>query len=90
MSEWIKCSDMMPEEGVAVDVYFRPSIPSEEPRRVPDCKIVGGVWMYWSESGDHYHVPCYQYLDSGYPWHWMNGGIPTHWMPLPSPPEDSQ
>lgn len=81
MSEWISVNDQLPEDGVSVDVFFMPSEPSDDPRRVPDCKIVKGVWMYWSEAGDHCFDPKYYTLDEG---------VPTHWMPLPSPPEDSQ
>ncbi len=76
MSEWIKCSDRLPEEGdtylVVVEEKTGLVIKS---RHVDVASNYGdyiddywNTWNYWKE-GQEVHV--------------------THWMPLPEPPEDN-
>ncbi len=87
MSEWIKCSDRLPEiKDDAVLAYS-------------DGSSIHAGKNAWPKGGtDMVHIQDYFGdvtcgLDSEgkqlYTKMYLSNGV-THWMPLPSPPEDSQ
>lgn len=95
MSEWIKCSDRLPEPGVAVLVYSPPQ-PDDWPDTVriefdgldPDADE-----PYWVGHGENYEhfmaVGCHGMCGPDVS---VTGPAPsapyTHWMPLPGIPTE--
>ncbi|MDV5140811.1 DUF551 domain-containing protein [Chimaeribacter arupi] len=74
MSEWIECSDGLPEDETPVIININGEV------RV-------GV-ICWEQPGWEDAYSPFQYWDDPYnegqDWDWCDV---THWMPLPEPPE---
>ncbi|MDU9398078.1 DUF551 domain-containing protein [Pseudomonas sp. zfem003] len=92
MSQWIKCSERMPESGVLVMVYSPPQ-PGDYPDSVRidfDAIEPESEGDYWINHGEHYEQWCI--IAKGgddIEWRGPSEKAPyTHWMPLPAPPED--
>lgn len=77
MSEWIKCSERMPDLS---GVYPACSI---DPQRSYEADNWIEMLYRFDKEAKKGETP-WQHSSGFY-----DGGI-THWMPLPSPPEDSQ
>lgn len=75
VSEWIKCSERMPDESELVDCW--------SDQRIPDCKIQGGEWHYWTEYGDYEYNPHFEPHKNIE----VDAAPITHWMPIPEPPK---
>jgi hypothetical protein len=76
VSEWIKCSDRLPE--------------NEQKILISDGKFVtactADVTPFWKGRGEFYPDGC---EFGGYEWEWhFELEQITHWMPLPSPPQE--
>lgn len=74
MSEWIKCSERLPEPGVPVDIW----VPDEQHSRLADYILRSN---YAGVEGNSFFEP----LGSGR----SCVRNATHWMPLPEPPQDA-
>ncbi|MCY1276903.1 hypothetical protein D3C76_830170 [compost metagenome] len=91
MSEWIKCSERLPEPGVLVMVY-QPSRPEDHPGTIRiefdaiDPESDGDYWMVHGENYEHF---CCIAKGGDCDWIGPSERAPyTHWMPLPEPPKD--
>ncbi len=91
MSEWIKCSERLPEPGVTVMVYAPP-----QPGDWPDTVRIsfdgidpeGDDPTYWMDHGEHYEHYCCVAKGGDHDWTGPSEKAPyTHWMPLPEPPQ---
>lgn len=75
MSEWIKCSERMPEDDEFVYVWPRPDFGVE---------LYVGQYCEDHIKGDGWYAQVYE-NNYGIEWHQIKV---THWMPLPEPPAD--
>ncbi|HBN9704596.1 TPA: DUF551 domain-containing protein [Pseudomonas aeruginosa] len=87
MSEWIKCSDRMPEHSDEVMVWRKwpgwDCFALEFDRWVSDeGSDEGGFWMLAEDACQHIET-C-----ADGPGH-VERPETTHWMPLPEPPQDA-
>jgi hypothetical protein len=76
---WIRVSEHLPDAGVTVLIFHRPTDPDGMP---VSCGSEGC-------DGAHIEMGFRERIDYG-EWHWVSdfGEVePTHWMPLPQPPE---
>ena len=74
MSDWIKCSERMPEPHLNV-LFFCP--------HETDCVFAG----WWSTIGEwRPNASCYGDSDVD----WIPASKVTHWVPLPEPPSDGE
>lgn len=75
MSEWIKCSERLPEEYVIVICYAK---------HYDDENFSVRPGWCWKQDDKH------KWVTSVIGTNGVDGQIDevTHWMPLPSPPED--
>lgn len=81
MSEWIKCSERTPDEGVPVWLWDGKKvwIGAHE-----YCNDDPGGWLFGMGYGPNYSTFYARWeLDSN---DWDDDYQPTHWMPLPDPP----
>ena len=77
MSDWIKCSERMPENGAnVICVGFIFDNP-ENGQWVVSCVFEDGT--FYGQSHDGQGEICIDYDIEMHP--------PTHWMPLPEPPK---
>jgi len=76
--EWIPVTERVPNAGVEVLIFHRPT----DPDGMPCCAGSAGCDGAIIETGFR------EKIDGD--WHWMSGCgevEPTHWMPLPAPPQ---
>lgn len=82
MSEWIKCSERLPEVGVYVLAYIdgeiEPCVCCLENKK----SLFDEHTTEWEPSFTHYETAGYDHVISD-----IDQGKVTHWMPLPQPPE---
>lgn len=77
MSEWIKCSDVMPEQGQHVLCSGFYGGRQDTKRFVTPSTFHAGVFREYTDEDDEESVDC-----KGSYHH------PTHWQPLPTPPTE--
>lgn len=102
MSEWIKCSDQMPDQPNDSDEQLIVAVKraSNGKTYVFAASFLNKKELYSEEEdadeeGRIYATGWYELRDDPeYETAWYKilevGDEVTHWMPLPSPPEDSQ
>lgn len=73
MSEWIKCSERMPEQHQIVDIW----VPGYFPARMCNYRLMKN---YGGRKGNDFFAP----ESSGY----TCIRTASHWMPAPEPPQD--
>ena len=95
MSEWIKCTDRMPEASVSVMAFVPSFCGGGKSRRIraqyaPPKTLEQN---YYAEGGEYDEATDTYYCKEG--WyetneyediHWGVTDEVTHWMPLPNPP----
>lgn len=74
MSEWIRCEDSMPGEGVEVMVWYARQWPNDE-------KFFASAGSLHKAFEDMDRLFWFNGRGEG-----MSGQV-THWMPLPDPPK---
>lgn len=79
MTEWIKCSDRMPEKGGRYLVFETKNPHSH------NCAAYNYPYPCCKPNIAYYMRYC-----DGWSWNSFddNECSPTHWMPLPTPPEE--
>ncbi len=78
MSEWIKCSEQMPREGVAVMASGFMFDNSARGRWVEPVFYIEGGFHPVTQNEEGEMAPDFD----------IDMHMPTHWMPLPTPPTD--